>query len=234
VVVTLEEEGAGFGFVAIESAAGGAGDFDVVVIDLAVAEDGDATADEGDVEAGPLAEVEVVGRGRVVAVDRAHFVVREFAAFGAHLDFVAAAEIDAGVAVVGAVDFDVELEVLEFLGGLDIGSRRAAFAVDEGVVVDQLAVAEDPLVVGNIADGFPTGEVFAVEKGLRLGPLFRHGAVAGGGGDAGDGGAVAARALLDAFDFSFGRGSEFPGDGGGELDDEFAAVEFCTVDLGPT
>ncbi len=54
-MIALQEEGAGFGFVAIEGAAGGSGDFDVVVVHFAVAEDGYVATDEGDVEGGPLA-----------------------------------------------------------------------------------------------------------------------------------------------------------------------------------
>ena len=178
VVVALEEEGAGFGFVAIEGAAGGTGDFDVVVVHFAIAEDGDVAADEGDVKRGPLAEVEGGGGGRgVVAVDGAHFVVGEFAAFGADLDFVAAAEVDAAVAVVGAVDFDVEFEVLELFDGFDVGGGGSAFAVDHGIVVDEFAVAGDPFVLGDVGDGFPASEVFAVEDGAGFGPGFGHGAV---------------------------------------------------------
>ena len=63
-----------------------------------------------------------------MAIDGAHFVVGQFAAFGADLNFVAAAEVDAAVAVVGAVDFDVELEILELLRGLDVGGARTALA----------------------------------------------------------------------------------------------------------
>ena len=177
-MVALEEEGAGFGFVAIEGSAGGSGNFDVVVVHFAVAEDGDVATDEGDVEGGPLAEVEGGGGGwGVVAVDGTHFMVGEFTAFGADLNFVAAAEVDAAVAVVGAVDFDVEFEVLELFGRFDVGGGGSAFAIDHGIVVDEFAVAGDPFVVGDVGDGLPAGKVFAVEDGTWFGPGFGHGAV---------------------------------------------------------
>ncbi len=112
-----------------------------------------------------------------MAINGTHFVVGEFTAFGADLDFVAAAEVDAAVAVVGAVDFDVEFEVLKFGGGFDVGGGGAAFAFDDGIVVDEFSVAGDPFVVSDAADGFPAGKVFAVEDGPGGGPGFGHGAV---------------------------------------------------------
>ena len=94
-VVALQEERTRFGFVAIECAAGGAGDFNVVVIHLAVAQDGDVAADEGDIESGPFAEaVFRAGGRRVVAVDCSHFMRGLRAAFGANLHFIATAQID--------------------------------------------------------------------------------------------------------------------------------------------
>ncbi len=231
VVVALEEEGAGFGFVAIEGAAGGSGDFDVVVVHFAVAEDGDAATDEGDIEGRPFAEVDgrVGGRG-VVAVDGAHFMVGEFAAFGADLDFVAAAEVDAAVAVVGAVDFNVEFEVLELFDGFDVGGGGATFAVDHGIIVDEFAVAGDPFVVGDVGDGFPAGEVFAVEDGAGFGPGLGHGAVKLGGADGGEGGAVFGAAFFVAGVGVGGGGGEFPGEGGSEGEGEFGTVDFRAED----
>lgn len=62
-VIALEIEGAGLSLVAVEGSAGGAWDLDVVVVHLAVAEDGDVPADESDVEGCPLPEVVGSARG---------------------------------------------------------------------------------------------------------------------------------------------------------------------------
>ena len=204
------------------------------MIHFAVAEDGDSATDEGDVKRGPLAEIEGGGGGRgIVAVDGTHFMVGEFAALGADLDFVAAAEVNAAVAVVRAVDFDVEFEVLELFEGFDVGGGGAAFAVDHWIIVDEFAVAGDPFVVGDVGDGFPAGKVFAVEDGAGFGPGLGHGAVELGGADGGEGGAVFGAAFFEAGEGVGGGGGEFPGEGGSEGEGELGTFEFCAEDRLP-
>src|SRR5690348_5873672 len=99
VLIALEEDGAGLGFVAIERAAGDAGDLDVVVVLGSVAHYGEAAPHQRDVERLPFAGAERdIGRGRDEAVERAHFVRGIFSTLGADLDFIAAAQVDAAVA----------------------------------------------------------------------------------------------------------------------------------------
>ena len=55
-----------------------------------------------------------------------------------HLDLVAAAQVDAAVAEIGAVVFDVQFEIFELARGPDVraGSLVDKFTVDRLVVVD--------------------------------------------------------------------------------------------------
>src|SRR6187399_1268034 len=76
-LIPLQEERTRLCFIAIERAAGRPGDFRVVVIHLAVAQDSDVPADERDIKCRPLAERELRARGRrVVAVDGSHLMIR--------------------------------------------------------------------------------------------------------------------------------------------------------------
>ena len=54
VMVALQEERTGFALVAIERPAGRPRDFDIVVVDHAIAHHGHVTAHKGDIECGPL------------------------------------------------------------------------------------------------------------------------------------------------------------------------------------
>jgi len=57
-MVALQEKRAGLGFVAVKSAAGRAGDLDVIVNFHTVAVNRHVAADQRDIERGPLAEIE--------------------------------------------------------------------------------------------------------------------------------------------------------------------------------
>ena len=60
------------------------------------------------------------------------------AAFGADLDLVAPAQVDAAVAMLGAQHLDVQFEVLERARRADVGAAR---------FVEQRAVLDDPVAV---------------------------------------------------------------------------------------
>ena len=163
-MIALQEERPGFGFIAVQRAAGGSGNLHIVVIHLAVAHHCNVTAHEGNVEGRPFAQPEFsAGRRRIVTVDGAHLVIRLRTAFGSDLNFVPAAKVDAAVPVVRTVDFNVKLQVLEFRGGLQVGRSGTALPLDLRIVIYQFAVARNPLVVLNVADRLPTGKIFAVE-----------------------------------------------------------------------
>src|ERR1035437_9977023 len=87
VVISLQIDRSWLSLVAVESASGRARELDIVVIQFAVAQDGDMSADEGDVEGRPFAQSIFRALWRwVPTVDCSHLVRRELATFGAHLD----------------------------------------------------------------------------------------------------------------------------------------------------
>src|ERR1035437_9290241 len=105
-VIALYVERAGFAFVGIERAARGAGDLLVIDSLDAVANHRQPTAHQSDVEAFPLARrARQLPRRREHAVDTPDAVklVVGVHLLVLHLDLVAAAQIDAAIAVIGAV-----------------------------------------------------------------------------------------------------------------------------------
>jgi hypothetical protein len=106
-----------------------------------------------------------------------------------HLDFVAAAQIDPAVAVVGAIEFDVQFEIVELAGGFQVGALG---------FVDQLAVLGHPVIGGGRVGGFPSGEVLAVEDRLGGGPLLGRIALERGRAHAGEIGEHIGAVLFDA------------------------------------
>src|ERR1700722_17938881 len=83
--------------------------------------------------------------------------------FGFYLELVATAKIDTAVCVFAAVEFEVELEVLELV------------IVDELVAMawtDDGAVLHRPLRLAGLI-GMPAGEVLAVEECYGFAPLRR-------------------------------------------------------------
>src|SRR5882757_8424736 len=99
---------------------------------------------------------------------------RELAAFGAHLQLIATAQIDAAVTTFWAVHFNMQFEILELFCGHDVGSPVGSLTGYFGIVVHQLAIACYPFVVLDISYRLPTFKIFAVEKSFGFGPLLRH------------------------------------------------------------
>ena len=103
-------------FMAIEGAAGDAGDFLVVDDGRTIQDDCDSAADQSNVVRLPL----VRGAGGLrrrseKTVNTAQAPLGRIGdGVGFELDFIAAAQIDAAVALVRAVVFDMQLEILEF------------------------------------------------------------------------------------------------------------------------
>ena len=117
VMVALQKKGTRLCLVAIQRATGGTGNFHIVVVHLAVAQNGDMATHERNVKRSPFAEPQLRSRRRrVITINRAHLVRRLGAAFGSHLNFVAASQIDAAITAFGAIDFDVKFEILKLRG----------------------------------------------------------------------------------------------------------------------
>src|ERR1035437_7048623 len=206
-VIALYVEGAGFAFVGIERAARGAGDLLVIDSLDAVANHRQPTAHQSDVEAFPLARrARQLHRRREHAVDTPDAVklVVGVHLLVLHLDFVAAAQIDAAIAVIGAVEFDVQFEIVELARGFQVGALG---------FVDQLAVLHRPVIGQSRVGGFPSGEILAVEDWLGGGPRLRRIALEQRRAHAGEIPEHAGAALFDAGEFAAFE-VEIPGDGG--------------------
>jgi hypothetical protein len=132
---------------------------------------------------------------------------------GADLNFIAPAEINTAVAAFRTIHFNVELKILEFGQGLDVGRTGSANAGRFRVVVHKFAVTGNPFVVGDVTDGLPASEVFSVKQGLRLGPIFRHRAVELRRPDADESWSGSVTAFFDACKLVGGNGGDFPADG---------------------
>src|SRR5579883_3266043 len=170
-VIALNVDRPRLGFVAVERAAGDAGDLLVIDRLHAVPHDRDAPPDQRDIEAFPRSRLaRQRDRGREKAVDCADGVKPVVFVDGLvfYLDFVPPAQIDAAVAVRRAIVLDVQLEIVERAGGADV--RALA-------LVNQLARARHPVIIGGVADGLPAGQVLAVEDGFGIGPGLGHRAV---------------------------------------------------------
>src|ERR1035437_7381515 len=191
-VIALYVERAGFAFVGIERPARGAGDLLVVDGLDAVANHRQPTAHQRDVEALPLAR-----RARQIHGRREHAVDRPDAVklvvgvdlLVFHLDFVAAAQKNPAIAIVRAVVFDVQFEIVELARGFEIGALG---------FVDQLAIFHYPVIGQRRVGGLPTGEVFAVEDRLGGGPRLWRIAFEQGGAHGGEADGDIGAALFDA------------------------------------
>src|SRR5215813_8779216 len=163
-MVALEEEWTGFGLVAVQSPSGRPWNLDVIVQRDAIANDGHVAADQGNIEAAPLAQAErYTGRRWIPAINRTHFMGRLATAFGADLDFVAPTQVDPAIAAFRAIDLDMQFEIVVFAGRFQVRRSRSSLPLDLGVIVHQFAVAPNPFVVLNVSDGLPSGEIFAIE-----------------------------------------------------------------------
>src|SRR6185369_16230900 len=130
------------------------------------------------------------------------------------------------------------LEILPFLSSLDVGRTRTALALDHRVVVDQFSVARHPLVVLDVADRFPPGEIFTVEDGYGRTPSLGHGALQFGSPYAGNRGTRSVAAFLDAREFVAGAG-KVPGSGRsagcrfGERENQVAIIDLGCDERAP-
>src|SRR4051812_569169 len=101
----------------------------------------------------------------------------ELPAFGANLQLIAAAHIDAAVAAFRAIPLYVQFEILELLGGHDVRTPMRLLARPFGIVVLQIAMAGVPFVVLNVPDWLPTFEILTGEKRSWLGPFLWDGPI---------------------------------------------------------
>ncbi len=85
--------------------------------------------------------------------------------FGFYLHFVTAAEIDAAVCILAAVEFEVQLEVLELV---IVDELMAVAGADDGAVLHR------PLRRAGLVR-MPAGEVFAVEQRDGFAPVVERG-----------------------------------------------------------
>ena len=172
----LKIDGTGQLLVAIERAAGDAGNFLIVDDGLTVPDEGHVSANQGDVVGLPLAGLAwKFRRWREEAVNAADAMAgRLINGVGFDLNFVAAAQVDAAVGIGIAVKFDMQLEILE----LGIVDQFGAFARR-----DQEAVFDFPDFGGFGVTHRPSGEIFSVEERDRLSPFWRAGPYPGGRSD---------------------------------------------------
>src|SRR5258708_4795886 len=86
VVISLQIDRSRLSLIAVKRASGRSRELDIVVIHLAIPQDGHMPADQGDVESRPFSKTIFRALwGWIPTVDRAHFMRRKFASFGAHL-----------------------------------------------------------------------------------------------------------------------------------------------------
>lgn len=129
----------------------------------------------------------------------------------------------------------MQLEVLKGRGGPNVGGTVAVLTGGLGIVVDEISVARDPLVLVDVADGLPAGEVLAVEERPGSGPMLGHGPIERGRLHAGESRAVGVAAHLRANKFACGARGELPVDGrirAGLFDrhDQFARLQVGVCD----
>src|SRR4051794_28661269 len=141
-VISLQEERTRLALAAVQRSAGRPRDLDVVVNLHAIPCRRQIPSHQRDIETGPLAGlVPDVAQRRKMPVHCAHLVRGNGSALRPHLNLVTPAQIDSAIAVLRAVDLDVQLEIVELAPRLDIRRRGAALAFHHGVVVHQFAVA---------------------------------------------------------------------------------------------
>src|SRR3954462_3684100 len=142
-VIALQENRARRAFIAVERATGDSGDLLVYDHLSAVGDDRHHSSDEGDVVRLPLARRPRRDHTRrQESVNGAEAIVpRRIAVVVLDLNFVAAAEIDAAVALLGVAELDVELEIAEGAVGDEIapGPRTAQHAVDDAPLIRRAA-----------------------------------------------------------------------------------------------
>ena len=169
-MVALNVEGTRLTLVGIQRAARDS--LDLLVVDRhdAIVDDRHNAAHQRDVERLPLSRrARQFGLGRDPSVNRPDAALRRIAGerFIFDLNFITAPQVEAAVAVVGAVHFVVHLEILE---------RTRRFQVCAVSGVHQQPVLNLP-VAGVRTDRFPTRKVFAVEERLGIRPCCRGAAL---------------------------------------------------------
>ncbi len=161
----LQVDRAGRAFVAVDGAAGDAGNLLVVDDGLAVQHHGDAAADERDVKRLPgVGRARLFGRGSQEPIDAAGVVAGRLGLrLGFDLHFVAAAQIDSAVGILAAVELHMQLEILELGIADNLGSVAGSH---------KGSILHCPFGRAGLAH-LPAGEVFAVEELDGLAPLRR-------------------------------------------------------------
>src|SRR5215472_10570214 len=153
-------------FMAVESAAGDAWDFFIVDDGVAILHCGDHSTDQCDVIALPFSGPSWLLRlGGQKAIDATHVMARGLLdRVGFYLHFVAAAQIDAAVRILSAIEFKVQLEVFEFrvVDQLRAIPRR-----------DQLSVLHFPYLFWVWLAHMPSGEVLSIEQLDWRSPFWR-------------------------------------------------------------
>src|SRR4051794_3450060 len=121
-MITLEHQRAGSAFVTVERAAGDARYLRIIDDGFAVQHDGDSPSGQGDVVALPLARLGGgVDGGPEKTVEAAHAqAVGRLAEVVINLHLVSATQVNAAVALLDNVEFEVQLEVGEFLFADDV------------------------------------------------------------------------------------------------------------------
>ncbi len=141
-VVTLDVERPRLAFVGIQRAAGNALDLLLINCGDAVADHGQCATHQRNIERLPHA-----GRARKLNIRRDPAVYRPNPALHRsctersifELDFITTPQVEAAIAFVGAVDLEVQLEVVELAGRLQV--RTAIF-------IDQHPIFHNPVAVG--------------------------------------------------------------------------------------
>ena len=133
-LAALQVDRTGHRFMAVECAAGDAGNLLIVDDGCAVLDHGDFAPDERDVEALPdIRTARLFGIRSKEAVDAAGVMAGRLGLrFGFYLHFITAAQKDAAVRILAAVEFDVELEVLELV---IVDELMAVAGADDGAVL---------------------------------------------------------------------------------------------------
>ena len=163
----LQIDRTGHRLMAVERATCDAGNLLIVDDGRAVQHYGDFAADERDVEGLPdIRCAGLFGIWRKEAVDTTRVMTgRLCLGLRLYLNFVTAAQIDTAVRIFAAIEFKVQLEVLELV---IVDELMAVTGTDDGAVLDR------PLWRAWLV-GMPAGEVLSIEELDRLAPLWRSG-----------------------------------------------------------
>src|SRR6266446_628963 len=162
-LTSLQIDGGRQFFVTVQRAPRDTGNFLVVDDGLAILNDGDPTPDQCDIEGLPFSWLAgQFRRSRQETVNAAHVVAGWFLnGIGFNLDFVPAPQVDAAVGIRGAVEFNMQFEILKF-----------------GIIDQFRAVSgTDQVTVFNLPHGrtwsrhLPSCQIFAIEQWNRPAPF---------------------------------------------------------------